>query len=40
VVLRTPDGVHLTEDGARIYGQEIAHELTAGLGIFTAPQPC
>jgi hypothetical protein len=25
-------GVHLTADGARIYGQQIAHDLTADLG--------
>ena len=39
-VIRTPERVHLTFDGARIYGQQIAHDFTAGLGIFTAPQPC
>jgi len=39
-VIRTPDHVHLTADGARIYGQQIAHDLTSHLGIFTAPRPC
>jgi hypothetical protein len=39
-VIRTPDGVHLTADGARIYGQQIAHDFTARLGILTAPRPC
>jgi len=39
-VIRTPERVHLTYDGARIYGQQIAHDLTADLGIFTTPQPC
>lgn len=39
-VIRTTDRVHLTDDGARIYGQQIAHDLTADLGILTAPRPC
>jgi len=39
-VIRVSDGVHLTYDGGRIYGQQIAHDLTANWGIFTAPQPC
>jgi len=39
-VVRTPEGVHLTADGARIYGQQIAHDLSADLGIITAPRPC
>jgi hypothetical protein len=39
-VIRTPERVHLTFDGARIYGQQIAHDFTAGLGIFTTPRPC
>jgi hypothetical protein len=39
-VIRTPERVHLTEDGARIYGQQIAHDFTAQLGIFTTPRPC
>jgi hypothetical protein len=39
-VIRTPDGVHVTPDGARIYGQQIAHDLTSQLGLFTAPRPC
>lgn len=39
-VIRTPDGVHLTPDGARIYGQQIAHDLTADLGVFPTPRPC
>ncbi len=39
-VIRTADRVHLTDDGARIYGQQIAHDLTADLGILTAPRPC
>ncbi len=38
-VLRTPDG-HLTPDGARIYGQEIAHEFTGETGLITSPRPC
>jgi hypothetical protein len=38
--IRTSDTVHLTDDGARIYGQMIAHELSADLGVLTAPRPC
>jgi hypothetical protein len=40
-VIRSPfDGTHFTDDGARIYGQQIAHDLTADLGILATPQPC
>jgi hypothetical protein len=39
-VIRTPDRIHLTDDGARIYGQQIAHDLTVHLGILTTPRPC
>jgi hypothetical protein len=40
-VVRSPtDTVHLTDDGARIYGQQIAHDLTAHLGILATPRPC
>ena len=39
-VVRTPDRVHLTDDGARIYGQQIAHDLTSHWGVFVAPRPC
>jgi hypothetical protein len=38
--IRTPERIHLTPDGARIYGQQIAHDFTAQLGIVTAPKPC
>lgn len=38
--IRTFDGTHLTPDGARIYGQSIAHELSADLGVLTSPKPC
>jgi hypothetical protein len=38
--VRTTDGIHLTPDGARIYGQSIAHELSADLGVLTSPRPC
>jgi hypothetical protein len=34
------DGVHLSTYGARIYGQQIAHDLTKGLGLLVAPRPC
>jgi hypothetical protein len=39
-VVRDSDRVHLTDDGARIYGQQIAHDFTADLGILTTPRPC
>jgi hypothetical protein len=39
-VIRTPERVHLTEDGARIFGQEIAHDFSADVGLLTAPKPC
>lgn len=39
-VIRTSDRIHLTDDGARIYGQQIAHDLTSDLGILTTPRPC
>jgi hypothetical protein len=39
-VIRNPDGVHLTDDGARIYGQQVAHDLSADLGVFASPRPC
>jgi hypothetical protein len=39
-VVRTPERVHLTFDGARIYGQQIAHDFTAEIGILTTPKPC
>ncbi len=38
--IRTFDGTHLTPDGARIYGQSIAHDLSADLGVLTSPKPC
>jgi hypothetical protein len=40
LAIRTSDRIHLTDDGARIYGQQIAHDLTADLGVLTAPRPC
>jgi hypothetical protein len=39
-VIRANDHIHLTDDGARIFGQQIAHDLTAELGILTTPRPC
>ncbi|MGZ6895914.1 MAG: DUF459 domain-containing protein [Acidimicrobiia bacterium] len=39
-VVRANDAAHLTDDGARIYGQTIAHDLGADLGLLTAPKPC
>lgn len=40
MVIRAEDTAHLTDDGARIYGQTIAHDLTAQLGLLTTPKPC
>jgi hypothetical protein len=40
VVIRADDRVHLTDDGARIYGQQIAHDFSADNGLFTSPKPC
>jgi hypothetical protein len=34
------DAVHLSDDGARIYGEQIAHDLSAELGLLTSPRPC
>jgi hypothetical protein len=39
-VIRAKDRIHLTDDGARILGQQIAHDLTADLGILATPKPC
>jgi hypothetical protein len=39
-VVRTADQVHLTDEGARIYGQEIAHLFTSQTGLLTSPKPC
>ena len=39
-MIRSPDRIHLTDDGARIYGQQIAHDLSADLGILATPRPC
>lgn len=38
--VRFPDGVHLTDDGGRIYGETIAHDFSAQRGLLTAPKPC
>ena len=40
IVRSVIDAVHLSNDGARIYGQQIAHDLTAHLGLLTTPKPC
>ena len=39
-VIRTKDRIHLTVDGARMFGQQVAHDLTADLGILATPRPC
>jgi hypothetical protein len=39
-IIRSVDGVHLSNDGARLYGQQIAHDFTAQLGLLTTPRPC
>ena len=38
--LRKPDGLHLTPDGASVFGQTIARELTKALGLPIVPDPC
>jgi len=38
--IRAKDRIHLTPDGARIYGQQIAHDFSADIGLLTAPKPC
>lgn len=40
VIRSLVDATHLTPDGARIYGQQIAHDLTADIGVLTTPKPC
>ena len=40
VVRAWPDGIHLTDQGARIYGEEIAHLLTDQTGLLVSPKPC
>jgi hypothetical protein len=40
VIRSQADAVHLTDDGARIYGQTIAHDFSAERGVLTAPKPC
>ena len=34
------DGIHLTDEGARLYGQQIAHLLSAQTGLLASPKPC
>ena len=31
---------HLTDEGARIYGQEMPHLFTSQTGLLTSPKPC
>ena len=38
--VRAHDGIHLTEDGGRIYGETIAHDFSVQHGLLTAPKPC
>lgn len=40
IVRTLPDGIHLTDQGARIYGEEIAHLLTDQTGLLVSPEPC
>ena len=40
IVRSVVEAVHLSNDGARIYGQQIAHDLAAQLGLLTTPKPC
>ncbi len=39
-VIRTSDDIHLTNEGARIYGEEIAHLFTSQTGLLASPKPC
>jgi hypothetical protein len=39
-VVRTSDVAHLTDDGARIYGQTIARDFGRQIGLRTSPRPC
>ena len=39
-VVRTEDVAHLTDDGARIYGQTIARDFGRSVGPRTSPKPC
>jgi len=39
-VVRAEDVAHLTDDGARIYGQTIARDFGRQVGLRTSPRPC
>ncbi len=39
VVRTPPDGIHLTDQGARIYGEEIANLLAGQTGLLVGPKP-
>jgi hypothetical protein len=39
-VVRAEDVAHLTDDGARIYGQTIARDFGRSVGPRTSPKPC
>jgi hypothetical protein len=39
-VVRSLDHTHLSDAGARLYGEQIAHDLTSQLGILVTPKPC
>jgi hypothetical protein len=34
------DGIHLTDEGARLYGQQIAHVLSEQTGLLASPKSC
>lgn len=40
VVRTLPDGIHLTDQGAKIYGEEIADLLTDDTGLLVSPERC
>jgi len=39
-IVRAGDVAHLTDDGARIYGQTIARDFGRQVGFRTSPKPC
>ena len=40
-LVRTFDeGIHLTDEGARLYGEQIAHVLSGQTGLLASPAPC
>jgi len=38
--LRAPDGLHYSDAGSQVVGQQLAHDLAAALGLPAVPAPC